>query len=334
MSHFGDSRWARQEPGFADRSESILAFDDGTRTFTITPVGSSFTYFQDLICFDIDSADSVVIPDTEGLHWIYYNGVSLLSTTTFTDNLITEFALVAAVYWDATNDEAILLCDQRHDHIMDSSTHLYNHKTIGARFGEGLLPTLANSPNGNNDIDISAQVSIAAGSYWNEDMEIAISDGSPQQLDVLQAPVFYRVGTNDWRRVAATDFPITNTGSGRAGYNLNTAGTWSLAEVTNNDFLLMHLFITSDVNNPIIAIVGQEEYTSLANVRAAQESEFINLEFGGLADLVPDMFGFASIIFQTQNSANNTPKSRVRSTLNGGDYIDWRRSLTIGAVEG
>ena len=314
-----------QENGFVDRDDSTITFTDGTRTFQIAPAVTSFDYYQNSIKYTVSSADSVVIADTEGLHYIYYDGSTLSETTTFSLDLITTYALVSVVYWDATNNEGIYVGDERHGATMDSATHSYNHRTFGARFDSGLgVGDITTGQNGN--LDTHAQLSVADGVIWDEDIRTAITGGSPQTLSTIaQIPLYYRSGASgDWRKLAATNFPVTTTGTGRAAWNEDTGATWQLTEVTNNDYVLTHLYACPDINNPIIGIVGQSEYSSTAAAEAGADSELLGLQNDQIGSLTPEFVPIATIIFQTSNTKGNTVKSSTEPTADGGDYVDWR----------
>ena len=58
-------------PAFDD-TFNTLSFNDATRYFIITPVLDDFYYYQDGIKY-IHEADSVQLPDEEGLYAIYYD---------------------------------------------------------------------------------------------------------------------------------------------------------------------------------------------------------------------------------------------------------------------
>ena len=125
---------APRENGFLDRSQSAISFDDATRTATISATGSNYEFFVGSVRY-VRSSDSIVIPDSEGLHYIYYGSDGAIThTQTFTLNIITDFAFIMAVYWDADNNTAILIEDERHGATMDSATHAYNHVTFGTRY--------------------------------------------------------------------------------------------------------------------------------------------------------------------------------------------------------
>ena len=325
---------APQENGFVDRSESTLAFTDGTRTLTITPTGASFTYFHNSTRYVKEAQDSVAIADTEGMHYIYYDGATLTATTTFSISLITTFALVAAIYWDADNNVGVIVCDERHGNVMDSTTHAYNHLTYGARYATGLaIQGLDTSGNGSADSHV--QFGVQSGSFWDEDIEHTITPGSPQALvEPAQIPLYYRSGAGLWRRIAATAYPLTTTGTGRAAYNLNNAGTWSLAEVDSTKFVLMHYFATGSISAPIIGIVGQAQHATLAAAQSAAKTELTTLVLDGIATLTPEFVPVGTAIFQTSNSYANAVKSRAQPTDTGASYIDWRsvRNFTASAT--
>ncbi len=321
------------ENGIVDRSESTLSFTDGTRTASIQPTGANFKYFHQGVEYTSTGA-TVVIPDTEGLHYIYFNGATLTATTTFSPTIITDYAFVMVVYWDATNNEGIYVGDERHGTTMDSQTHLYNHLTYGARYQDGL--SIGDMDvDGNGDDASAAQMSVADGNIWDEDIQAVIADGSPQDLaPIAQIPMYYRSGASgNWRKVAADNYPVANTGAGRAEWNEYTGATWQLTEVDNNDFVLTHLFATPSIDEPIIGIVGQAEYNTTGQARDGAVTELVNLSLGALSTLAPEYVPIATIILQTSNGYSNDPQARVRSTDTGADYIDWR-SLRGGGTEG
>lgn len=318
------------ENGFIDRDESTLSFSNATRTLTVTPVGGDYSYVAGGTRYTKTAADSVVIPDTEGLHGVYYDGATLKTQLGITVELIRDHALVAAIYWDATNDEALHLGDERHSNVMDSATHIYNHLTMGTRYQEGLLlGDMTVDGTGNSDAD--AQLSVDDGVIWDEDIQFNITDGSPQTLDpIAQIPVLYRTGaTGVWRRYTPTNFPIATAGTGRAAWNEWTGSTWQVTEVTNNDFVLSHLIAVNSFEYPIFAIMGQNRYITKAAARAGATTELYNLSLGPISYLSPELLAIGTVIFESKDSYTNTVKSRVVSTDEGDDYVNWLEGRII-----
>ena len=79
----------------------VLSFVDGTRTFTITPEGSTFEYWIKGIKYTKSAADSVIITDTEGLWYIYYVGTTLTASQVEWIIKDGDKALVSVIHWDA-----------------------------------------------------------------------------------------------------------------------------------------------------------------------------------------------------------------------------------------
>jgi len=307
------------ENGFEDRTDSTMTFTDGTRTFEISPTGVDYTIHAGGSTYVKSSAENIVIPDLEGIHFIYFDGSGVLQTTqTFSSAIILDFAFTALVYWDATNSTAITFAEERHGSSMNSATHLYNHETIGTRYGNGLLPVNIDADGNGNDAS-AAQIGVSSGTIWDEDIEISIpADAVPANI-----PILYRSGAaGDWRKIAATDYIATTTGTGRGAWNEDTGATWQLTEVANNDFFCMHLYATNDLNEGYFLIVGQTDYTTIGNARTGASSELFNLSVSGLP--VVEYKAVATFIMQTSNSYGNAVQSRVRTTDLGDDYIDWR----------
>jgi hypothetical protein len=321
------------ENGFVDRTGSTMSFDDGTRTFTITPTGTSFEVWSYGNRITVSAAQSVTIADTEGQWAIYWDEFGVLSAQFgFDSTLITTKGWAALIYWDATNNQHILLADERHGRVMDSQTHSYLHNTRHTVYQTGLALS-GFSADGTGDDAANAEFACAGGVIWDEDIQLTITAGSPQTLDpVAQIPVYYRTGASGaWRKIAAGNFPLSYGAPGpgtRANWNEFTGGAWQLTEVTNNDYCLMHYFATDDVEtSQILGIVGQDEYATLAGAQAGARTELASLVTNGLPTL--EFVAIGTVIFQTSNIYLNTPKSRIRTIDTGANYVDWRSTTTV-----
>ncbi len=280
----------------------------------------------------------MVITDTEGMWFIYFVGSTL--TASQTPWVIEEDskALVCVVYWDADNNEHVILGYELHTWVMDPGTHAVMHHAEGAKYSSGFaLGNLTTDASG--DVDSHAQFSVADGVFFDEDIKFSIADDSPQDLSTIaDLPIIYRDGASGlWRKIAATQFPVNPAaaGSNRATWNEWTGATWQLTEADNNDFVLSHVFATNDVEEPVVVIMGQGEYNTLGLARTGAETEMQTLAFGDLAGLTPEFIPVATVIYQTSNGYSNAVHSRVRTTDEGDDYIDWRSSTGArGAVSG
>lgn len=329
------------ENGFLERSDSTISFDDLTRTFTIAPTGSQFQFKSGTTLYTKQGQETVVTSDTEGLHFIYYDEFGVLTnTTTFSEDLITFFALVAVVYWNVGDAESVIVADERHGASMAGGTHLYLHNTRRARLGrrgpEGVGFELSGlTVDGNGDLDASIQGAVTDGIIWDEDLEFVFTDGNPQDLSpTAQIPMIYRDGAGgNWNRIASTGYLVATTGTGRAAWNEFTGTAWQISEVGNNDFVLVHFFATTDVRHPIIGVLGQAEYLNAGQARAGAEIEIRDLSFGSMAVLTAEFSPLATIIVQTSDGYSNGAKSRIRSTDDGDSYLDWRLEEITAVLE-
>jgi len=84
--------------GFVDPDASTLAFDDGTRTFSITPVGDSFVFWAFGNRYEKTSVETKQIDDVAGLWYIYYDSSGVLGASQTIWNLSTQVP-VATILW-------------------------------------------------------------------------------------------------------------------------------------------------------------------------------------------------------------------------------------------
>ena len=313
-------------------TDSTISFTDGTLTFSIQPTATSFDYYIDGIRYTSEG-DTVVITDVEGLHWIYFDtdgDLKVRAPGGSTDDLILEKCLVGNVYWNATDNESILVGEERHGNDMSAATHYHFHEAIGALYESGLSLTNFDIDGNGNDAT-AAQFDVTDGEFHDEDIEISIEDGSPQQLVNATIPTFYRLGVGGlWRKLDATaNYPVADGTIGdELDWNDYNGGTWQLVEVGNLNYVLTHYFATNDIDTPIIGIMGQAEYTNINTARTGAEDELASISLAGLpgAEYLP----IATVIWQTSTTYGNQVAARIRSTDLGDDYIDWRQSPISG----
>ena len=305
--------------GFLNRADSQISFVDGTRTFTIQPTVTSFDFYVKSAKYTVSAAQTLVIPNTSGNHYIYYNQSGVLeSTTVFSSAIIEQFAFVAIVYWNTSTSSHTYFADERHGITMDGVTHAYLHTVFGARYLSGLA-LLGFSVDGTGDVNSNAQFTADSGSIRDEDI-------LHQSLAQAQIPVLYRDGLL-WKKKAADAYPVIYSGtagytgaSGRLPFNEFTGGAWQLTEVPSLDFVLVHFFATNDIDNPIVAVQGTASYPTSSAARTNANLEISTLSGMPFAEFVP----MGSVIFQTATGYTNATKSRVRSTDTGAEYVDFR----------
>jgi len=306
-----------QPVGIKDASKAILSINDTSRKLTVTPV-ESYVCFVKGKRIEIDTVKEIIWSNTHGMHYFYIdiNG-DLVTTTTFTESIITEFTYIAAIYWDSTAGKHIYFANEKHGIKMSPITHAYLHRTRGAAFDSGCK--LVNFTVDASGASVShAQFNANSGVIWDEDIRIAL----PAQT---QFPVFYRSGLINWKRKNANSFPLILDGEEgytgtRPAYNLLSSGSWSLVQTSNNKFLLIHIFATNDIDYPFIGILGQAEYNSKAEARAGAINEIKSISALPVQEFCP----IGSVIYEVNNAYGNITKSRIVSTADGADYQDHR----------
>jgi len=298
--------------GFTDRTQSTIAFVDGTRTFSITPVGAYFDYYTAGTRHRKTVAQTLVIPDVEGFYFIYFNGETLEYATSFTSDILTRFGYAATVYWDATNNVSVAFGDERHGMVMDHATHKYLHLTVGTALQSG--GSLASfTTTGTGALAADAQIGLTDIVLFDEDIQFNISDAAvpanpfEQILDpAAQLPIIYRNGAaGDWRIQAATAFPVLQ-GTARIQWN-NPAGPWTQVDAQQGYFVPMWIFATNDPRHPVVAMLGQAEYSILND--ALEQANYDEILFGLLPS--QEMKVLYRLIFETSTTYVNTPHARL-----------------------
>lgn len=304
------------------RVNTILSFDNATRTFTIAASSYPFHYYDEGIKYEKETLETIQIADTEGLHAFYYEDDILTTIANPSDGeidtIIRSVCLIAYIYWDATNKVHTYFGDERHGIRMDPVTHSYLHFTRGAQFlyGLGLGSILADE---NGSLDSHAQFSIEGGMCADEDITTTYS----AIASTVGLPIYYLSGANgDMRRTTQVGFSVKVTGTGRLAWNEWTGAIWQLTEVSDGKFVLCHVFAINGLSgkDQQIAIIGQTEYSTSTLARAGASTEISNvLTRFPFQEIVP----VATVIFQTKDSYTNSINARIISTDSGDDYINW-----------
>jgi hypothetical protein len=306
--------------GFPNRTDSTYSFDDGLRRFSISPTVTSYSYYVGGVKYTKTGTDTVDITNTLGIWFIYFDGSTLTATQTWSDSLISDMCLVSLIYWSTTDSEAIYIADERHGLSMSPETHEHLHESIGTVWYEGLgLTSITTDQDGS--ADSHAQLGYGSGVIADEDIQFDIAaDTTPAQI-----PMFYMTGSNnEWRRETATNFPVINYSGGDnlLAYNEWTGVVWQLSEVQNNDYVLTHLIATNDPDQPMIGVVGQNEYSTISDARAGATTELGQISGENFPSAEYKLI--ATVIYQTKTTYTNSVKGIIVSTDEGADYIDWR----------
>lgn len=300
--------------GFPNTTDSVISFVPGTRTFTIAPAVTSFDTYSKGVKFTYSSAQNVVIPNTTGLHFIYFDAAGTLVSSLTPWTLGTGLVLVATVYWNTAVPTQYILGEERHGLVMDWRTHLYLHESRRTVYVNGF--GISGYTIG-VDTDAAVTFGLGNGQIDDEDLRHIITHSATPSnpfeqvlTDPAQIPVYYRVGVGGpWVKDAASDFYFKNFvgGSGRVAYNSESGGTWGQTEVDNNDFVAAWIFAANDPNEPIIAVQGQRQDPTSEVARVNNGFESLNL--GGLPSAEWKIL--YRIILQTGNGLGGTRLARI-----------------------
>ena len=312
-----------QEPqGFVNRIDSSISFNDSTRTFTIQPTGSSYDVYIEGIKVTKTGIETVVIDSGTALNYIHFDTDTYqLQTKTSFFNFDTDVP-IAFIHWNSGIGQSTFFGEERHGIRMDSVTHKWIHNTFGMQYIDGL--SIGNYVLlGDGSSNSHAQISVSDGTLYQEDIIINITDGDnnvefTQQLSPTgYFPVYYHSGiTGQWVRDSGTPYPVKYNAT-RALYNSYSGGTWSVINVPNNRYFAMWLVATNDINDPILSIMGQREDSSLGSAENNNNWTDIDLTNIPTNELRP----LYRLIFLTNNTFTNTPKSSLQSIL------DLRKSI-------
>jgi len=211
---------------------------------------------------------------------------------------------------------------------MSPSTHVYHHFINGLRYVYGLgLNTLSVDGTG---ITADAQFGVDVGAVSDEDLYLAISP----VVATTGLPVYYMTGAGaDWNRSIVSGFSARTfggTSATRLAYNQYTGGAWQLTQVPSNDFVLYHVFATTEKDTPMISVMGQEVY---ATKRLAREGALTEIQSIVVVDAIfPEMRPIATVIMQTNLSYASAINAKIVSTDDGDNYVDWRSETVTRSV--
>ena len=302
---------ATKEPiGHTDKTQSVISFNNSTRTFSISPVGEYFEVWCVGTAYRKASTETVIIPNVSDLYYIYYSNEGVLE---YKNSYITwdTDTPTAYVYWNATTGKAEFFADERHGIVLDWQTHEYLHRTRGAAIANG-FDASNYVLGGNGSLNSHAQIDISNGTFFDEDLQVDITHSNSPTANTWQQdlqgpariPVLYRSDTH-WMADAPTDFPMKQ-GTTTIQYNTVSGSTWATTDVANNSYVPMFIVATNNLNYPILAVMGQITDSNISNVRDYNWSsmslgDFPSVEFRPLYKL----------IIQSKTSAANTVKAVI-----------------------
>lgn len=271
--------------GFVDTNTSAISFNTSNRTLTLTPIGTLNVYLRG-VEYNIPSAKTLQIANTDGGRYIIYDPVTsqLLDVGSTSKTIFQDNILVAYVYWQVSGSVAVIFADERHTVARNTTWHTSNHFDVGAiwRSGGSVSCTFNNS----NLVNVGLTTPIIVA---DEDLEFTFVHASnpvnpyEQVLNgTAYLPILYLSGTT-YRQITPTNIPW-NPGTTRATYNPISAGSGSLADVTNDNYFVNYWMIaTNDRTYPIKMVMGRVSHAT----EQAADSETIESYGLPMPEIVP-----------------------------------------------
>jgi len=308
------AQFISKEPmGFPNRTDSVISFDNATRTLWITAAAGSASTFEHYFQGKkyTTTAASAQIADSTGTWYFYFDEGTLTATSaTSWGGDYGVVCQVAIVYWNGLSGNGALI-EERHGLTMDWATHQWAHLTIGTRYGSGLTISATVNGTGNNNTD--ATVQLTSGSIFDEDLRIDITDSSGSDFfnqilsPTAQIPVVYLSGGPGYiQRIPASDFPVYYDGT-RITYNEFSGGSWQISTVQDRYYVAVWFFASNSTNSPVIAFMGQREDDKLIDAEANNTLE--SLSFGNTT--IEELKVLYRVIYQTRNIYGNDVKARI-----------------------
>lgn len=330
--------------GQIDFTRSTLSFNKTNRTFSITPSTDFFYFYHSGREFKKTVAESIVIDNTEGLHYIYFDETGTIQkSTVFSYDIILKNVFVAIIYWSVEDQNYLYVGDERHGCTMDAHTHARIHAESGAVYISGMNPNFTYS--GNSVIDGNGSSAAHLG--------FGLSDGTFRDEDIVHTcfatdfnkniPIYYRITPTVWKRRNGGEGLISyrliyNTNTNVIQYNKKNGNVFTLESPASGNFVLYHLYVINDANlnqaplnqsletrdNKYILIAGTQEYTSKVEAKYNAINEISEMENFPFIESV----AIATFIFEYNSSYTNIAKARLVS-IDGSNFIDWREKINL-----
>ena len=261
-----------QRFGFMNQDETTVAFDDTVHMLTITPVGSTWSYYRSGIKHTITGAKSASIAaPADGTQYFFYiaGDDGTLSYSTSPWDLATGTTVpVAMVFWNSTQTPKYHLQEERHSCKIDRRQHYHDHVIIGSRLRTiGALSGYSLT----TDTDAAKTFGIADSVLIDEDIIMALGALAEPNGTTTDYSVAYRTASTTWNWTqSAMPFKYN---SGTNWIQWDNAGT--LTDGINNRYYNSYILFTN-INGAFryTIIPGRGQFTTLALAQAEDPATF------------------------------------------------------------
>ncbi len=318
--------------GIEDPENVTISFDDATRTITLDAVSDTYTVVSNTGETFSKASDSIVIPDTEGLHAVYYDmdGVLQTSVNNSRSVLYDLFQIniaVSFVSWSVQDARANNVTNALKGRDMSNAAWVKNAFDQEIAILSGLQqnndPSQGGTITPGGAVDSDAQFGVLAGyTFW--------TDSKYQSLERLVGAdwdVYYNDGSNQ-RYLTKTAFAAlqdTDIGAGTGRLLHNNDGVPIPAPTGNHVWYF--IAISNDIlqEKRLISIMGNGQYGATATARNNFETELALAEDQVVRQELKIIYG---VLFQT-GSYSNTLQSRIRDFF---VVIDEKTGVAVAPV--
>ncbi len=263
--------------GFLNQTETTLGFVDATSTFTVAPVGASWSYYRSGVKCTITGAKSVVLPAASSTTIIYFiyidatDGSLTYSTTAWT--LKDSKVPVATVARCTASTPTYLVAEERHTCLIPRRTHLYLHATRGTVYQSGAAltgPTVGSSTNS------AKTCAVATCSIFDEDINdvtsaIAAGNGSTDTFYSIS----YRNTASNWVWTRSV-MPFKYTGAAAIEWDNNGTMTAAGSGAGGNTRWVNYYMLCNNVagQESVMWVPGRAAFTSAAAAYGESFADF------------------------------------------------------------
>ena len=293
--------------GHVNRTDSVITFDNSSRTFTISPATTSYDVYYRGEKITISAPLSLQLDDISGPSYINIDPVTSTLYNAGEHGGILNGLLSGFVYWDSINQQNLLLGDERHSAGRDTQWHYTQHRNIGCvwRTG-GVISYIVNDP-ATVSVGISTPIQIA-----DEDLEHNINHSATPSANfeqilngVAKLEVMYLSGSGATYVKNASSTTPWIAGTSTARYNKYESGSWSLADAGNNKFINYWVVATHDIYEPVKLVLGRAAHDTIED--AYTEA------FQGYGAPLPEIAFMHQIVINTNTEYANYAKIVIAS---------------------
>ena len=213
--------------GIISRDSSVISYNDLTRTITVTPVNSIWSYYFEGQKYDT-TIMSVSHPNVTDQYFLYFDENRQLQFTTDYWNIVTD-VMIASVYYNSTLSEGIVM-DERHSADRNRLDHRMHHETVGTYKVSGLVASgYTVQPVSPTDADNT--FALTSGVIADEDIRLFMD----QLIDGSSYTTIYRSGVSgDW---VWEQNSVPFAYGTYIQYNEYTGATWQLTDLSTNRYV-------------------------------------------------------------------------------------------------